>query len=487
MRDPRPFSRRLALAFILSATCLLAGQLSAAGAQVAKAKAAVASKPASGTPPAAATRKINFVEYDLPNGLHVILHQDRSLPVVASYVLYHVGSKDERADRTGFAHFFEHLMFEGSDNIPRGQIDKLISGAGGNLNASTSFDQTDYYINLPSNQLKLALWIESERMMHAKVDETGVETQRQVVKEERRLRYDNQPFGTLFEELAKMVFAGTNYEWVPIGSVQYIDQAKIDEFREFYKTYYVPNNATLALAGDFDIDEAKKLIAEYFGPIPRGNTPPRPALEIPPQTEPRSVVVNKTNTPLPASLHAWRAPKETDPDSYAVDMMADILASGKSSRLYRRLVDQEQAAVQAQAFPFLLEKGGMVGVFAVGNQGIPLEQLDSLMDEEVDRLVRDGVTTEELQKARNEKETQLASSYGSMASVARGLARYHVFYGDANLVNTEINNYLKVTKEDIQRVAQKYLTASGKNVLHYPVPSASKPAAPVAPASSQPK
>jgi zinc protease len=471
MRASQILSRWLSAGALLGLICVLPGLLPSALAQAAKAI------PQTSPPPSdAKSRKIEFIEYELPNGLHVILHQDRSLPVVASYVLYHVGSKDERADRTGFAHFFEHLMFEGSDNIPRGQIDKLVSGAGGNLNASTSFDQTDYFLNLPSNQLKLALWIESERMLHAKIDETGVETQRQVVKEERRLRYDNQPFGTLFEELAKMVFAGTNYEWVPIGSTQYIDQAKIEEFRDFYKTYYVPNNATLALAGDFDLEEAKKLIAEYFGPIPRGKVPPRPALEIKPQTEPSKVVVNKGNTPLPASLHAWRAPKETDPDSYAVDMMADILASGKSSRLYRRLVDKEQAAVQAQAFPFLLEEGGMVGVFAVGNRGVSLDQLDTLMDEEVARLVRDGVTDDELQKARNAKETQLAGSYGSMASRARGLARYHVFYGDSNLVNTEINNYLKVTKDDVQRVAKKYLTPGGRNVLHYPVPEAPKPA-----------
>ena len=484
MRAPKILSRWFLLGAIICLFGSAPGLISTALAQKAKASQAKAAATPAPTSPvvAAPSRKIEFVEYELPNGLHVILHQDRSLPVVASYVLYHVGSKDERADRTGFAHFFEHLMFEGSDNIPRGQIDKLVSGAGGNLNASTSFDQTDYFLNLPSNQLKLALWIESERMMHAKVDETGVETQRQVVKEERRLRYDNQPFGSLFEELAKMVFADTNYGWTPIGSTQYIDEAKIEEFRDFYKTYYVPNNATLALAGDFDIAEAKQLIAEYFGPIPRGANPPRPALEIKPQTEPKKVVVTKGNTPLPASLHAWRAPKETDADAYAVDMMADILASGKSSRLYQRLVDKEQAAVQAQAFPFLLEKGGMVGVFAVGNKGVSLDQLDVLMDEEVQRLIRDGVTEEEMQKARNTKETQLAGSYGTMASRARGLARYRVFYGDANLVNTEINNYLKVTKEDVQRVAKKYLTPTGRNVLHFAVPDAPKPATPPAPA-----
>src|SRR6186997_3019715 len=210
-------------------------------------------------------KPIKFEEYDLSNGMHVILYQERTAPVVAVRVYYHVGSKDERADRTGFAHFFEHLMFESTANIPRGTIDKLVSGAGGNLNASTSFDQTDYFFNVPSNQLKLALWVESDRMLQAVIDETGVETQRKVVKEEKRMRYDNQPYGSLFEQLAKLVFAGTPYAWVPIGSVQYIDQAKIEEFRDFYKTYYVPNNATLAIAGDFDLEETKKLVADYFG------------------------------------------------------------------------------------------------------------------------------------------------------------------------------------------------------------------------------
>ncbi len=434
--------------------------------------AAAAAKDATPPVPAPAARaEIKFQEYTLPNGLQVILHSDRSLPVISTYVLYHVGSKNERPDRTGFAHFFEHLMFEGSENIPRSQIDKLVSGAGGNLNASTSYDQTDYYLNLPSNQLKLALWIESERMLHAKIDEKGVETQRQVVKEERRLRYDNQPYGSLFEELSKLAFDGTNYAWTPIGSAQYIDEAKIEEFRAFYKTWYLPNNAILAVAGDFDIDATKALIAEYFGPIPRGSDPVRAKTEAPASTPARVVEVKKDNTPLPASLHLWRAPKETEPDAYAVEMLTEILANGKSSRLYRRLVDKEQAAVQAQAFPFLFENAGVAGVFAVGNRGVTLEKLDELMDDEVRQMIATGVTDEEMQKARNAKEAQLAGSYGSMASRARGLARYKMFYGDANLINTEIGNYLKVTRADIQRVAKKYLTPTGKNVLHYPVPA----------------
>lgn len=423
-------------------------------------------RPASPSP----EKKIEFIEYDLANGLHVILHQDRSAPVIATYVLYHVGSKDERPDRTGFAHFFEHLMFEGSENIPRGRIDKLISGAGGNLNASTSFDLTDYYFNVPSNQLALALWIESERMLHAKVDETGVETQRQVVKEERRRQVDNQPYGTLFENLATVVFEGTPYEWTPIGSAQYIDQAQIEEFREFYIRYYVPNNATLVVAGDFEIDDAKRLIEQYFADIPRGPDVPRPDVTLTPQSGPKLKVIEKENTPLPAVLHAWRGPVETSPDAYAVDLLTNILARGRSSRLYQRLVNHEQAAVEIQAFPFLLEKAGMVGVFAMGSRDVALSQLDKLIQEEIAKVREHGVTPEEFDKARNQKEMELASAFGSMQSRAHSLARYHVFYGDTNLINTELERYLSVTREDLQRVANEYLKPEAVNILHYPVP-----------------
>ena len=424
-------------------------------------------------------KPIHFVEYDLPNGLHVILHENHAVPVISTYVLYHVGSKNERPDRTGFAHFFEHLMFEGTENIPRGTIDKYISGAGGNLNASTSFDQTDYFFNLPSNQLKLAVWIESERMLHAKIDEVGVETQRKVVKEEKRRSYDNQPYGSLFEELSKLVFSGTPYAWVPIGSVQYIDQATIEEFRNFYKTYYIPNNATLSIAGDFDLEATKDLVANYFGSIPRGKDIERPVVQLPPQTSPVMHDVPKENTPLNASLHAWRASTETDPDAYAIELLGNILSSGRSSRLYKRLVEKEQAALDIEAFPFLQEKAGMLGVYAVGQQGVPMEKLDSLIDDEVEKVKTDGVTEDEYHKALNQKEAEFASSFGSMHTRARELARYHVFHGDTNLINTELDRYLTVKREDIQGVARKYLTKEGVNILHYPVPAApaSAPAA----------
>jgi len=398
----------------------------------------------------------------------VILHENHAAPVVASYVLYHVGSKNERPDRTGFAHFFEHLMFEGSANIPRGTIDKLVSGAGGNLNASTGFDKTDYYLNLPSNQLKLALWIESERMMHNRIDETGVETQRKVVKEERSMRYDNQPYGSLFEKLVGFTLKDTPYSWTPIGSVQYIDQAKIEEFRDFWKTWYVPNNATLAIAGDINIEETKKLVADYFSAIPKGAEPPRPKFELKDPAGPQKLVVKEEKTPLNASLHVWHACNERDPDAYALDLLANILAHGRSSRLYRRLVDKEQVAMNAEAFPELFELTGVVGLFATGIQGVPLEKLDALMTEEIEKVKAEGVTEEEFSKAMNGKEAEIANGNGAMLARAKNLANAHVFEGGTDEVNKQLDHYLAVKREDLQRVAKKYFITDKVHILHYP-------------------
>ena len=448
-------------------TVILASALAlAAAAHAQESKAAPVAETKSAIKPLA------FTEYDLPNGLHVILHENHAAPVVSTYVLYHVGSKNERPDRTGFAHFFEHLMFEGSENIPRSRIDKLISGAGGNLNASTSFDVTDYFFHLPQNQLALALWIESERMLHNRIDETGVETQRQVVKEERRMRYDNQPYGSLFEQLCKMVFAGTSYEWTPIGSTQYIDQAQIGEFREFWKTYYMPNNATLAIAGNFKTEDAKKLVADYFGDIPKGTAPKRPVVKLTPPKKPVLVEVKESKTPLPAAMHAWVACPETDPDAVALDLLADILASGRSSRLYRRLVDREQAAVAAQAFPVLFESAGLIGVFATGNRGVTLEKLDQLIDEEVEKVKAEGVTEDEFTKALNGKEDELARDNSQMSARARNLARARLTWGKTSEVNGELDRYLAVKREDLKRVANKYLIKEQTYRLHYPVAEA---------------
>ena len=459
-----------ALPLICAASILNAGipDANAADRPKKKSPAPTESRPAD---EARSVRKpLLYKEYDLENGLHVILHQNHSAPVISTYMLYKVGSKNERPDRTGFAHFFEHLMFEGSEHIPRGTIDKYISGAGGNLNASTSFDQTDYYFNLPAHQLKLALWIESERLLHARIDETGVETQRSVVKEERRRSYDNQPYGSLFEELAGLVFQGTPYQWVPIGSFQYIDQANIQEFRDFHTTYYRPENATLVIAGDFQEADARGIISDYFASIPKGKQIDRPKFEWKLDVKGTSKDVVKKNTPLPAIVHAWRAPSETHADAYPLEMLAQILGKGRSSRLYQSLVEKKGLAMSAVPYCYLLENAGVFALSVTGQSGVTLEELDEVLKSEIVKVAAEGVTPDELQKARNAIEAQYAESGGTMHERAEAMAHYHMFYGDTSLVNTELERYLKVKREDLQRVAKTYLTETGRHTLRFPLP-----------------
>lgn len=411
--------------------------------------------------------KVEYTKFELPNGLRVILTVDKSAPVICTFVHYHVGSKNERPDRTGFAHFFEHLMFEGTDNIERHSIDKIVQSAGGRLNAYTTFDETAYHIELPSNQLKLALWLESERMMHARVEEIGVETQRSVVKEERKNRYDNTPYGSVLENLAKYVGEGTAYAWTPIGSAQYIDQATIGEFREFYKTYYVPNNAVLVVAGDIDLEKTKKLINDYFADIPRGKDVVRPTFTMGLGKQEKVVDVREDKTPLPALLYAYRAPRRGDRDAYAMEVLTTILTGGNSSRLHVNMMDTKQLAVAVQGFPIDLENGGMVGFFAVAHPTTTMEQLGAEFNAEIDNVQKSGVTEEEFTKAMNQVETDFAGRFTKALDKARALAGYETFFNDPSLINTELTRYTSLKREDIQRVAQTYMVPSNRVILKY--------------------
>ncbi|MCH8555426.1 MAG: insulinase family protein [Schleiferiaceae bacterium] len=410
--------------------------------------------------------KIDYLEYTLDNGLHVILHQDNTTPVVAVSVLYHVGSKDEVEGRTGFAHFFEHLLFEGSENIERGEYMNLVSANGGNLNANTSSDRTFYYEVLPSNQLELGLWMEAERMLHAKIDEIGLETQREVVKEEKRLRIDNQPYGSWIENVFKYSFPGYHYEWVPIGSLEDLNAAGLEDFEDFYATYYTPNNATLSIAGDIDIKTTQEMIKKYFATIPRGKEVPRLTAEPKPLgAEVRKEV--RDNIQLPGVMIAYRTPKENHPDSYALEMLSNVLSRGQSSRLTRRMVDEEEKAVQVFSFMYGLETAGLFINFSIANMGVAPEDLEKIMDEEVAKVQAELITEEEFQKIQNQIESAFVSSNSSMVSIAENLANYHVYYGDAGLINEEVNRYRKVTRQDIQRVAKKYLNKDNRVVLYY--------------------
>ncbi|WP_027002867.1 M16 family metallopeptidase [Hugenholtzia roseola] len=415
-------------------------------------------------------KKVEFTEYTLENGLHVILHQDKSVPLVAVTVLYHVGSKNENPDRTGFAHFFEHLLFEGSQNIGRGEFDDYVERAGGTLNANTSFDRTFYYELLPSNQLELGLWLESERMLHAKVDNIGIETQRQVVKEERRQRIDNQPYGTMMENVFKLAYEKHPYKWPVIGYMEHLDAAQENDYKTFYETFYVPNNATLSIAGDIDIEETKKKIELYFGSIPKGKGEiPRPNVTEEPQTAERRGVI-EDNIQLPAVIHAYKTPSIRQDDYYAVSMLMTLLSEGQSSRLRKSIQDKQNKALFIGAFPFGLEDSpSMSMVFALANlgSGTTPETLEAAMDEEYEKVKNELISEREHEKLINQIETQFYSQNSSMAGIAENLANYHVYYGDADLINTEIEKYRKVTRQDIQRVAQKYLNKENRVVLYY--------------------
>ncbi|TRZ82183.1 MAG: insulinase family protein [Sediminibacterium sp.] len=415
----------------------------------------------------AKSQTIQFEKYTLPNGLKIILHEDHSAPVVAVTALYHVGSKNEDTARTGFAHFFEHLLFEGSDNIKRGEFDKYVTNAGGALNANTSQDRTFYYELLPSNQVDLGLWLESERMMHAKIEQIGVNTQREVVKEEKRQRMDNRPYGSFLTEMLKRAYKVHPYQWSPIGSMDHLNAAKLEEFIQFYKTYYVPNNCVLSIAGDINIPALKKKIEAYFGPIAKGSFPiNRPTIKEPPLGgEVRDNIYD--NIQLPAIFHAYRAPKQGGDEYYAFNVLSTILSGGASSRMNKTLVDTKQLAVAAQSVPFFNEDDGLFIALTIANMGVKVETLEASMDSVVNELKLGLVGEREFQKVKNQITTDLVNSKATMAGIAESLANNEVYFGDANLINTELVKYNKVTREDVLKVAKKYLNKDNRVVLHY--------------------
>ncbi len=426
-----------------------------------------------GTTVHAQMNKIEFTEYDLDNGLHVILHQDASTPIVTVSVMYHVGSKNEKPDKTGFAHFFEHLLFEGSENIKRGEYDSYVESAGGTLNANTTYDRTFYFEILPSNQLELGLWLESERMLHAVVDIEGVETQRQVVKEERRQRIDNQPYGSVVEESMKRMYSSHPYKWPVIGYMEHLNAAEEADYKQFYADFYVPNNAVLSIAGDIDINQTKEWIAKYFGSIPKSTKQIyRPSITEPNLTsEIRDTIYD--NIQLPAVIQTYRIPAQGTPEFYAVSMLATLLSQGESSRLNKALVDEQQKALFVGAFPFELEDPGVSIAFAICNMGLDPADVEMAMDAEVDKVKNELISDEEFQKLKNQIENDFISSNARMSGIAESLANYHMYFGNADLINTEIDRYLAVTKEDIMEAAKNYFNKENRVVLYYlPKPTA---------------
>ena len=412
-------------------------------------------------------QQIKFEEYDLPNGLHVILHQDNSAPVITTGVMYHVGSKDEVKGRTGFAHFFEHLLFEGTPNIKRGEWMKIVASNGGQNNANTTSDRTYYYETFPSNNEQLGLWMEAERMRHAVINQIGVDTQREVVKEEKRMRMDNQPYGNLLTAILNNLYTNHPYHWPTIGSMEDLNAAKLDEFLDFYKKYYVPNNATLVVAGDLKPEQTKKWIAEYYGSIPKGEVFPKNFTKDAPITQEKEVTVTDANIQLPAYVFAYRTPSNKEKDAYALQMLSTYLSNGKSSVLYKKLVDQDKKALAIQAFNLGMEDGGVFAFFTIPMGATTKATLQSDIDSEIKKLQTELISQEDYQKLQNQFENQFVNSNSSIQGIASSLATYNVLMGNTNLINKEIDIYRSITREDLKKAAEKYLNSNQRVIINY--------------------
>ena len=422
----------------------------------------------------ASAQKVAFEEYTLDNGLNVILHNDASAPVIITSVMYHVGSKNENPERTGFAHFFEHLLFEGTENIKRGEWFKIVTANGGTNNANTSEDRTYYYEVFPSNNLELGLWMESERMMHPIINQIGVDTQNEVVKEEKRLRVDNQPYGSLIAEVKKNMYVNHPYRWAPIGSMEHLDAATLEEFQAFNKKYYVPNNAVLVVAGDLnDISKTKEWVNKYFGAIPKGKDVLVEKFVEEPITTTLNASYQDPNIQKPMIVATYRTPSMKTRDARVLDMISTVLSEGKSSRLYKKIVDDKKMALQIGAFNYSQEDYGMYILYGMPQGTFTSEDIVKEIDEEVVKLQSELLSDKEMQKLKNIYDNNYVNGNSNVEGIAENLASFYLLYGDINLINTEIEMYRSITAKEIRDVAKKYLNPNQRLILDY-VPSKDK-------------
>lgn len=422
-------------------------------------------------------QQINFEEYDLDNGLHVILHQDNTAPVVTTGVMYHVGSKDEQVGKTGFAHFFEHLLFEGTHNIERGEWFKIVSSHGGSNNANTTTDRTYYYETFPSNNLELGLWMESDRLLQPIINQVGVDTQKEVVQEEKRQRLDNQPYGRFSygEALSPHIFDKHPYRWSVIGSFEDLSSAKLEDFQHFSKKYYVPNNAVLVVAGDFKTDEAKKMIQKYFGSIPKGAPIVKNLPKEEPITKERRVTEYDGNIQIPLLAINYRTPDNKSKDALALNMLSTYLSGGKSSILYKKYVDEKKEALQIFAFNRQMEDYGIytIGILPQGNT--PLSKLEADVQLDIEKVQNELISQEDYQKLLNTLENSFVAQRSGVQNIAHQLASAYMLEGGTNKINTELKEYQSITREDIREVAKKYLNKNQRVIVNY-LPESAKTA-----------
>lgn len=404
-------------------------------------------------------------EYSLSNGLRVVLNPDSAIPVVSLAVYYNVGSRNERDDRTGFAHLFEHMMFQGSENVPKAGHFQHIMKAGGTMNGTTSSERTNYYETLPADQLPLGLWLESDRMRSLAVTQENLDNQREAVKEEKRLRYDNQPYGQIFDLINEMIYKNFANSHSTIGSMDHLDAASVEDVQEFFRVYYAPNNAVLVLSGEFETDEAKQLIETYFGDIESQPLPPE--LDV---TEPTEVAANYREwedplAPFPAFLIGWKIPKRRSPDFNALYLAGKVLYDGDSSRLYQKLVKGEESVIQL--FGFTDERRGPSSIFvgAIPKPDKDLSKIRETIMNEIRDLAAHGPTAEEMEKIENQLVNDSVRMRQSSMARAQAISEYALYDGDSKLINTDLDELLSITAEQIRHAVGVYLNTENRSLL----------------------
>lgn len=410
---------------------------------------------------------VEFKQFRLENGLTVILRRDNSVPVVAVDVCYHVGSKNEKEGKTGFAHLFEHLMFEGSEHVKRGEFDKYISLAGGYNNAYTTEDVTNYYDVLPSSRLPLAVWLESDRMLKFGVTGEAFSTQREVVKEEKRWRIDNRPYGDASEKIQQLIFPVGQYHWSVIGSMEDLDAADMRDVRNFYEQYYRPNNAVLVISGDINFRDAESLVRKYFCDIPP-SADPIPSVPFEDKKPDREIVETLYgNVPSPAVFVAYKVPAEGSPNYYPLNQIGKILSDGNSSRLYNRLVYETEVVSEFDLTVEGMEKSGVFMFSAFVTPEHSEEEVLRIFDGEISKL-RDLVVSDyEFKKTQNATLSAYVGRLSTNNGVADALAHYHTFFNDPGMINSEVERELSVTPKMMKEVAREFLRKDERVVLYY--------------------
>ena len=435
---------------------------------------ALAVAAAAAVPLGAADTTIKFTDYRVKNGLRVIISEDHTAPTVSIAVTYNVGSADEKARRTGFAHLFEHMMFKGSENVGAGEHPALISANGGTLNGTTNQDRTLYFETLPANQLELALFLEGDRMKSLDINKDNLNNQRAAVQEERRLRVDNQPYGALFERTDEQAYDNPAYHHSVIGSMEDLNAATVDDVATFFKEYYAPNNAVLTIVGDVDTKKTQALVEKYFGPIARQPDPKRPDLTEAPHMAERRSTIDDPQARLPRVDISWIIPPANSPDSAALDVLTDILSTGRSARLNQSLVREKQLATTAFAGNQDTRGPGLYQIGALVAPGKTPDAVEAAIYDDLEKVKNGPIADWEIQKAQNAMRRQQALAVTSSLQRAIQLGEYALFYNDPDLINTRIDRILKVTPADVQRVARKYLTKENRSVI-FVVPKAAAP------------